>query len=192
MSSFVFYTRIIINKKKKKKKSNHPPSGVESTCERSVTPGGVCAPGAKEQHKHSQDYSVVKDQSTEITFSIKTQWNAVYVTSRLGCLGRPAGAHSPLLLYGTWPIAASCTGEIPSFSIDLFNSGRSNSVRLSLTLYRAVGYHQVHDSHERLLLASRVVELVKTSKMHIYTYHLLVTTFEYLHVVTLDSFFTCT
>ena len=33
--------------------------------------------------------------------------NVVYVTSRLGCLGRPAGAN-------VQTAAASCTGEIPS------------------------------------------------------------------------------
>ena len=62
---------------------------------------------------------------------------------------------------------------IQSSSIDLFNSGRSNSVRLCLTLDRAVGYHQVH---EGFLSASGAVELVKTYKMYIYTYYLLVTT----------------
>ena len=51
-----------------------------------------------------------------------------------------------------------------------------------MTQDRAVGYHQVH---EGLLLGSRALELVETSKTHIYTYYLLVTTevsFEYLHV----------
>ena len=60
---------------------------------------------------------------------------------------------------------------IQSSSIDLFNSGRSNSIRLCLTLDRAVGYHQ---AHEGLLSASAAVELAKMSKMYIYTYYLLV------------------
>ena len=118
------------------------------------------------------------------TFLIKTQWNAVYVTSRLGCLRRLARANSPLLLYENMAYvqtaAASCTGEIPScldtdpeFQHRPFNSGNSNSVRLCLTLDRAVGYHQVQ---EGLLSASGAVELVKTSKMYIYTYYLPVTT----------------
>ena len=43
---------------------------------------------------------------------------SVYVMSRLGCLGRPAGANSPALLYGNMAYiqtdAALCTGEISS------------------------------------------------------------------------------
>ena len=89
---------------------------------------GLCAARGEEQHTNTVRISVIKDQSTEIkrsehlTFPIKTYWNAVYVTSHLGCLGRPAGVHSPSLLYGTGPTAAyvqtaaaSCTGEIPSY-----------------------------------------------------------------------------
>ena len=90
----------------------------------------------------------------------------------------------PLLYMGTWPtfrrLLLRVQGKyraaltpIQSYSIDLFNSGRSNSVRLRLTLDRAVGYHQVQ---EGLLSASGAVELVKTSKTYIYTYYLLVTT----------------
>ena len=40
-----------------------------------------------------------------IVGSIKTQWNAVYLTSRLGYLGRPAGANSPLF---KWEHGQSC------------------------------------------------------------------------------------
>ena len=50
-----------------------------------------------------------------IDFPIKTQWNAVYVTSRLGCLGRPAGANSPLLLYENMAYVqtAAASSELP-------------------------------------------------------------------------------
>ena len=93
-----------------------------------------------------------------------------------GCLRWPAGANFPLLYMGTWPtfrrLLLRVQGKyraaltpIQSSSFDHFNGGRSNSVRLCLTLDRAVGYHQVH---EGLLLASGAVELVKTSKMYIY------------------------
>ena len=56
---------------------------------------------------------------------------------------------------------------IQSSSIDLFNSGSSNSVRLCLTLDSVASYHQVQ---EGLLSASGAVELVKKSKMYIYMY----------------------
>ena len=118
----------------------------------------------------------------QLTFPIKMQCNAIYVTSHLGCLRWLAGVNFPLLYMGTWPMfrqlllriqgkyRAALT-PIKSSSIDLFNSGRSNSVRLCLTPDRVVGYHQVHKG---LLSASADVELVKTSKMYIYTYYLLV------------------
>ena len=84
---------------------------------------------------------VTKEGMTPIDLSIKTQWNAIYVTSRLGCLGGPAGANFPLLYMGTWPtfrrLLLRVQGKyraaltlIQSSSIDLFNSGRSNSFRL--------------------------------------------------------------
>ena len=78
---------------------------------------------------------------------------------------------------GTWPMfrrlllrvqgkyRAALT-PIQSSSIDIFNSDSLNSVRLCLTLDRAIGYHQVH---EGLLSASEAVELVETSEMYIYT-----------------------
>ena len=94
-----------------------------------------------------------KYSSCELAYS---SVNAIYVTSRLGCLRWLAGANFPLLYMGTWPtfrrLLLCVQGKyraaltpIQSSSIDLFNSGRSNSVRLCLTLDRAVGYHQVHE-----------------------------------------------
>ena len=80
------------------------------------------------------------------------------------------------LYLGTWPTFGqlllcvqgkyrAALTPIQSSSIDLFNSGRSKSVRLCLTLERVVGYHQVHDW---LLSASGAVELVKTPKIYNY------------------------
>ena len=120
-------------------------------------------------------------------FPLRRNGMQLYMTSRLGCLRWPAGMNFTLLYMGTWPTFRrlllrvqekyrAALAPIQSSSIDLFNSGRSNSVRLCLTLDRAVRYHRVHYSHEGLLSASGAVELVKTSKMCIYTYHLLVTT----------------
>ena len=47
-----------------------------------------------------------------------SQWNAVYMTSCLGCLRKSAGANSPLSLYGNMAYvqmdAALCTEEILS------------------------------------------------------------------------------
>ena len=98
-------------------------------------------------------------QSSNRSFQIKTQQNAVYVMSHLGCFGRLAGSNSPLLhtVYtGTQPkfrwLLLRVHGKyqavwtpIQNSSISLFNSGNSNSVRICLTLDRAVGYHQVHE-----------------------------------------------
>ena len=89
-----------------------------------------------------------------------------------------------IVIMGAWPMFRrlllciqgnyrAALAPIQSSSIDHFNGGRSNSTQLCLTLDRAVGYHQVH---ARLLLANGAVELVKTSKMYVYTYYLLVTT----------------
>ena len=50
--------------------SNHPPNGVESTCEGSVMPGGLCAARAKEQHTNTVRISVMKDKSIEIKISV--------------------------------------------------------------------------------------------------------------------------
>ena len=46
----------------------HPPNGVESSCERSMIPGGLCtARGEKKTHTHK--HSVLKDQTINIQTS---------------------------------------------------------------------------------------------------------------------------
>ena len=91
-------------------------------------------------------------------FPLRHNGMQLYVTSRLGCLRWPAGANFTMLYTGTWPTFRwlllhvegkyrAVLAPIQSSSINLFNSSRSNSVRLCLTLDRAVGYHQVHGGY---------------------------------------------
>ena len=74
--------------------SNHPPDGVESTCERAVVPGGVCAPGAKEQHTSTIRISAVKDQSTEIKISAFGTTHPTNITAQRNNLSRHTYIHT--------------------------------------------------------------------------------------------------
>ena len=55
---------------------------------------------------YTQEFNMVTQRTSktaEQTIPIKTQWNAIYMTSCQGCLRRLAGANFPLLYMGTWP-----------------------------------------------------------------------------------------